>query len=325
MVDLEGMINSRSAAARPVESPVATRVDSESFDVGPARQPLIAGAVISILFVWLFWDWLRSQFNWATQYPADWGHTLVIPFISGYFIYLKRDKLLAQPFRTTWLGLVPIIVGIAWYMITTIGPPTLRQANLEAAGLWLTLVGLMLLFFGWRAMIWLWFPLLYLFIFGQTISYRLMEMVTFKMQDVTARGAFYVLALGADVQREGNTIYILGGAQPKPLNIAEACSGMRMLMAFVALGVAMAHTGFQRFWQQALLVLLAVPTAIVVNILRVVTLGILSIFDSDLAAGDFHSFIGLLWLVPAFLIYLGLMWIISHLVIEDSTPVSRAT
>jgi exosortase/archaeosortase family protein len=99
---------------------------------------------------------------------------------------------------------------------------------------------------------------------------------------------------------------------------------MRMLMAFLALGVAMAYTGLHRPWQRVLLVLMAVPTAIFVNILRVCTLGVLSMVDSGLAAGDFHSFIGLVWLIPAFLIFLGLMWLIRHSVIEPPASPSVA-
>jgi len=50
------------------------------------------------------------------------------------------------------------------------------------------------------------------------------------------------------------------------------------------------------------------------------TLGFLSLIDPGLASGDFHSFIGLLWLVPAFLIYLGVMWVLRHLVTEREEP-----
>jgi len=88
-------------------------------------------------------------------------------------------------------------------------------------------------------------------------------------------------------------------------------------MAFMALGVAMAYTCLRRLWQQVVFVLLGIPTAIFVNILRVATLAVLSLFDTDFAAGDFHTFIGLLWLVPAFLMYLGLLWILRHLVVEE--------
>jgi exosortase len=286
---------------------------------GPAldlRGPWLACVVLLGLLTWLFWDFLATNYRWAIQQQADWGHTLVIPFIAGYFIYLSRDKLLAQPFKTEWFGLVPMVLGVAWYMTCTLGPMTIRHHNLQGAGVGLTLGGLALLFCGWRAMIWLWFPLVYLVLFGQFISERFLHIVTYQLQDITARGAYFILALFFDVQISGNTITLFDDGVPKPLNIAEACSGMRMLMAFLALGVAMAYTGLKHRWQQIALVLLAVPTAIFVNVLRVVTLGLLSLMDSNLAAGDFHSFVGLVWLVPAFMMYLGLIWILRHTVVD---------
>jgi len=63
--------------------------------------------------------------------------------------------------------------------------------------------------------------------------------------------------------------------------------------------------------------LLAVPTAVFVNILRVMSLGLLSIADNGFVTGDFHTFIGTLWLLPAFLIYLGIVWILKNVIIEE--------
>ena len=287
------------------------------------RAVVGAAAVLLGVVTWLFWDFLSGQVRWAITAQADWGHTLVIPFIAGYFVYLKREQLLAEPFRTAWIGLVPILLGTAWYMTCALGPATLRHHNLLGAGVAATLFGLVLLFFGFRAMRWLWFPLAYLAVFGQTISDRLMNIVTFEMQDITARGSHLLLiVLGLDVDRLGNTLYLFdeGAGPPRALNIAEACSGMRMLMAFLALGVAMAFTGLKFVWQRVALVVLAVPTAIFVNVLRVVTLALLSLLDTEFAAGDFHTAVGLVWLLPALLIYLGFMWIIRRIVVEDQAP-----
>ncbi len=283
------------------------------------RGLLIGGGILTALVVFVFWDFFESQIRFAVKQQADWGHTVIIPLIAGYFIYLKRRELLAIPFRTTWVGLVPVVVGVAWYVVCWLGPPTLRHHNLQGAGLSITLFGLVLLFFGFSAMTMLWFPLLYMCIFGQTVSAKLMTYVTYPMQDLTAKGSWVVLNLvGVDTDRSGNILTVWDNGVAKPLNIAEACSGMRMLMAFMALGVAMAYTGLKRFWQRATLVLLGIPTAIFVNILRVVTLAILSRYDTNFAAGDFHTFIGLLWLVPAFMMYLGLQWILGQLVVEEA-------
>ena len=282
---------------------------------GPAI--IIASCLLAIVYGLVFHVWLYKQFRWATEHQADWGHTLIIPLMSAYLVYINRKQLLAQPFKTAWAGLIPLLLGVAWYMLCMFGPKPLHHHNLLGGGVWLSLAGLALLFGGWRSMKYLWFPLLFLLVFGQTISDRFMQIVTFKMQDVTAQGAHIFLRLiTLDADRSGNTITLYDNGVPKPLNIAEACSGMRMLMAFLALGVFLAYTGFKRNWQRALLIIMAFPTAVFVNILRVVTLALLALLDTGFAAGDFHSFIGLVWLVPALFIYLGLMWVIRHLVVE---------
>lgn len=284
------------------------------------RWPLLGAVTMVGILLWVFNDFFSRQLQWAVDYQADWGHTLVIPLIAGYFVYLNRKKLLARPFRTTWIGLLPIVFGVAWYIFCNIGPQTIRHHNLHGLGVGITLFGVILLFCGFRAMTILLFPLVYLFVFGQTISDRFMDTITFRLQDIAARGSHVVLILlGMDVERSGNVLTVFHNGEERPLNIAEACSGMRMLMAFLALGVAMAYTMLKHRWQQIVLVLMAFPTAIFVNMLRVVTLALLSLVDADLAAGDFHTFIGLIWLVPAFLIYLGCMWIVTNIVIEEDT------
>lgn len=290
------------------------------------RGPVLGAGLLLALLIFFFWNFLSSQVRYAIHQQADWGHTLVIPLIAGYFVYLSRDRLRRIPFRTTWVGLVPVIAGTAWYTLCWLGPPAMRHHNFQGAGLAAALFGLVLLFTGWRAMAVLWFPLLYLCVFGQTVSDKLMTYVTYPLQDITARGAHLCLNLiGIDTDRSGNILTVWDGGVARPLNIAEACSGMRMLMAFLALGVAMAYTGFKHLWQRVTLVLLGIPTAILVNVLRVVTLAILSMFDTNFAAGDFHTFVGLLWLLPAFLMYLGLMWVLRHLVIEQEDLPEAAT
>jgi exosortase len=285
-----------------------------------------AGALLLGLELFLFWDFFRTQVRWALGQPADWGHTLVIPLISGYFVYLYRDKLLAKPFQTAWVGLAPVIVGTAIYVLTSVGGiQAIRHHNLQGLGVCVTTFGLVLLLFGWRAMRYLWFPLLYLFVFGQPVSERFMQIVTNRLQDWTAVGSeVSLVVMGLDAERDGNVLRVFHQGEWLPLNIAEACSGMRMLMAFLALGVAMSFVGLKRYWQRALLVLMAVPVAVFVNILRVDTLALLSLVDSNMAAGDFHSFIGMLWLLPGFLIFIAVLWIIKSLVIEPESGTEPA-
>jgi len=290
------------------------------------KQLLIGGFILAVPFTWLFWDFLYRQVRFAWQQQADWGHTLIIPLIAGYLAYTQREKLLASPFRTAWTGLLPIVVGVGLYAMFTLGPQVLHHHNLRGAAVGCTIFGLVLLFFGWRSMRYLWFPTLYLIIFSQTVSEGFMKRVTYPLQDLAAWGAHKTLILfGIDVSIDGNVLNVMHAGKLIPLNVAEACSGMRMVMAFFALGAAMAFLGLKYNWQRITLVLLGLPTALAVNILRVVTLAVLAMFDTGFAAGEFHSMIGLIWLIPAFLIYLGLMTVLRKMMIDEETaPTAQA-
>jgi exosortase len=269
--------------------------------LAPSRGLLVAAAVVLLaVLTATFWNFLSAQVRFAIRNPADWGHTLVIPGIAASFVWMRRKELLAEPFRPAWAGLPILIGGVALYILCTFGPSAFALHHNA------------------RAMRWLWFPLAYVVVFGQTVTDRILNVVTFKLQDISARGADVVLNLiGIDTDRAGNTLTVWRDGVPHPLNVAEACSGMRMLLAFLALGVAIAYTGLKRPWQRVALVLLGVPVAVAVNVLRVTSLGILSLFDVEMAAGEFHHLVGLVWLLPALFIFLGILWILRRLVIEE--------
>ena len=90
----------------------------------PGIDPLVIGAFLAVLaiFIWLFWSFLHRQVMWAIKEQADWGHTLVIPFIAGWFVYLNRSTIFREPFRIAWTGLILLIAGMAVYSISGLGP-----------------------------------------------------------------------------------------------------------------------------------------------------------------------------------------------------------
>ena len=292
------------------------------------RKAIIAGGILFVLLVAVFWEWFRRQVALAWHEPSDWGHTLIIPFISGYFIWNKRQIILAKPLRPAWIGVAIMVFGIAWYMICNVGPAGLAHHNIRATGLGITLIGLGVLLVGWLAMQYIWFPLFYTLIFAQTISERFMNLVTYRMQDISAKGAYVLLNLiGIQTDHAGNVLTIFQDGQPVQLNVAEACSGMRMLVAFLALGVAMAYVSLPKLWQQLALVTLGIPISIFVNVLRVTSLGILGMFDQNFMSGEFHHMIGLVWLLPAFFSYLAVLWILSQFLIDvdETTKATNAS
>jgi exosortase len=285
-----------------------------------SRGLLGAGAVLLAANIAVFFVFFRSQVEFAIHFPSDWGHTLVVPGLVAWLIWRDRDRLLAlQPFRPAWLGLVPILLGLAFYLVSVVGPSWFAvHHNARQLGFAITIIGEALLLMGWAATRVLWFPLAYWVVFGFTYTDRIISYFTYKLQDISATGGYFLLRLlNIDADIAGNTITVIDGmGNPNALNIAEACSGMRMLVAFMALGTLMAYVGLKAWWQRILLIALGVPVAVFVNMLRVGTLGVLSLWDVGFAGGEFHAFVGFVWLVPAFLVFLGIMSVVRQLVVE---------
>jgi exosortase len=314
---------------------VATN-DSETGSAQPAlvelspRTFVVGLGILVAILAGSFAYFLRSQFEYAIAFPDDWGHTLLVPAIAGWLIFRDRAKISAlQPFQPSWFGLPVVMLGLLVYIVAFpgVGPKWLPvHHNVRQLGVAATIFGVALSLFGWRPMRYLWFPLAYLVIFGTTYTDRILQIVTERLQDISAVGGYFLLlVLGNDVDLAGNSITIhpagteadgVTPLSPIPLNVAEACSGMRMLVAFMALGTLMAYIGLKQWWQRILLMLLAIPVAVFVNVLRVATLGVLSLWDRGFSDGQFHTFVGFVWLVPAFLVFLGLMEIVRRLVVD---------
>ncbi|MEX0776314.1 MAG: exosortase/archaeosortase family protein [Phycisphaeraceae bacterium] len=217
------------------------------------------------------------------------------------------------------LGLLFMVAGLmsyGWWL----GPG--RNDMLQGYSMVLCLFGLVLFLMGPAPMQVLWFPIVYL-VLGVRIAPRWWEALAGQLQFVAARGASVVinlfrLVMDIEATVRGSTIEIIyDGRKIEPLNVAEACAGLRMLMAFIALGVAMAYLARRPWWQRAAMVLLSVPIAIAVNVGRVATLGLLAPFYPDLVHGDFHIFIGMLMLIPAAGMFWLLGYILDHIVIYD--------
>ena len=176
---------------------------------------------------------------------------------------------------------------------------------------------LVLLMVGWKMWLALLFPMLYLAI-GIRMPPRLLLMVTPTLQVWASKGSYVLLnIIGYDTEISGTVLSVSHNGGLIPLNVAEACSGMRTIVSFLALGIAVAFLGCKHWWQRIVLVALGVPVAIFINVLRVATLGVASTIDEELARGQAHVYIGMLWLVPAFALYMGILWVLQHFFVEN--------
>lgn len=283
-----------------------------------APTNLLMGALLLGGLTALFWDWILRQHRYSSEHAADWGHAYLVPLISGYIIWMRREEIARLKPSIFWPGLLPLLLGIAIYCLFTLSAaPGVHM--FQGFALTLCVAGLALLLLGPAIFGIVAFPIAYL-AFGVTLADKLMGMITFQLQQLATQGAWLTLNMfGLSTDIMGNTLTMRSGGKSIPLNVAEACAGMRMVIAFLALGVAVAFLSCPRWWQRVALILMAIPVALATNVLRVVSLAVVSLVNPGFAAGDAHTLIGVLWLLPAFAAYMGIVWILKRIV-QDGAP-----
>lgn len=318
------MSSAPTAQSRP-GGPAAGDPASAATARWAAHIDVAMSVMLAAGFIALFFRWFQKQHGLSFGNP-DWSHAYIIPLISAFVVWRRRAELARIEPSVFWPGLAPLAFGVVCYYFFVIGVP---NHMLQGFSVVMTVTGLALMMLGPRVFPLIVFPIAYLG-FGVTVAQMVMEKMTAQLQLMASWGAWMLLnilgpVIGAVTERAGNVLTITtDDGSMIPLNVAEACSGMRMVVAFYALGVAVAFLSCRHWWQRIALLLLAGPVAVFVNVLRVAFLGLASMVDSDLAAGDAHMMIGVLWLLPAFLLFLGIVWALNRIVREGAAEKGAA-
>ena len=255
--------------------------------------------------------------RWLTD--SSWSHGFLIPLFSLYFINQKKNEILAVLPKSNYLGLVFLICSLALYLLFVF---VYRFGYLMDIMIIPAIGSIVLFIGGWKLVKYTWLPVIYIF-FAIPIPTRIYNDLTIPLRahDAQIAAAFLNLVKGLEANASGVIIDIVyKGVKLEPgLDVAEACSGMRLLMAFLALGVAMAYLHYRPVWQRLILVASTVPIAILCNIVRVViTAFIYVLWDPRYAQGIYHDMLGMAMLPLAFGLYGILAWFMSNLVVEET-------
>ena len=170
------------------------------------------------------------------------------------------------------------------------------------------LAGLIILFQGWtffRAVLFPWAFLILMI----PIPALIINQVTFPLQLLASKLATGLLELvGVPVLRQGNVIVLAS----MPLDIAEACSGIRSLLTLVTLAIIYGYLMETRRWVRVVLALSAVPIAVAANSFRIFGTGLLvQYWDPDKAEGFYHALGGWLIFVVALLLLFAVHRVIA--------------
>jgi exosortase len=311
--------NESSAARSPATAAdVALSAAHERTYFGlPLSAWIQIGAIASCMAV-LFWPNLRRLILKTNPFTgeANWGHSIVIPVVGLYYLYVNRDELMKAVVRPAWSGLIIMVAGI---LIAGYGIYPGRNDTLWDYGMVITLFGVVTLMCGWQVMKIAWFPIVFLFaaVPFPGLVYSKMAM---PLQNIAAEVAVFTLQLtGVDSEVAGTKIIIGSGVDAHALNVAEACAGLRSLMTFISVAAALAFLSHRPLWQKIVITLSAVPIAISCNVMRVSGQGLLDHYVSrQISEGFAHQFVGLAMLIPAFFLILLVGWLLDKIFIEEA-------
>jgi exosortase B len=277
----------------------------------PAGRPLQAG-----------WPWLLVAFGLAALYLPSWweaahglwqtdefGHAPLILAIAAWLFWRVREPVLQAPDAppgSAW-GWPLLLLGLALYALGR----TATLSSVEFASQLLVVAAALWLLKGSRGLRAAWFPVFYL-VFMVPLPGTLVDAVTEPLKHWISQIVVESLhAVGYPIGRSGVMITV----GPYELLVADACSGLNSMFSLAALGALFIHImGRSSRLHTALLVAAIVPIAFAANIVRVISLVLITYHFGDAAGQGFlHGAAGIVLMLVALLAFFALDWCLSRL------------
>ena len=299
---LAPMNSTESTAAVTPESPTITTSAAR-------RQPLSLaellrkfgwqGAVLVAALLALYAPVLvRLVRQWWTD--PDYSHGFLVPLLSAYLIWQRRDKLAEVARKPSNWGLLIVLGSLGLLFLGSLGAE-LFLTRISIIG---TICGLIAYFSGWKLLRAMAFPLAFL-LFAVPIPVLIYNEIVFPLQFIASRFATSCLEMLNlfPIMREGNVLIMPG----MRLEVVEACSGIRSLMSLLALAAGYGYLAEKSVAVRWFLFLAMVPLAIVSNGTRVMITALMTNYIGPKAAEGFmHEFSGWVIFVVATVLFLGL-------------------
>jgi exosortase D (VPLPA-CTERM-specific) len=274
------------SSSAEVEAAPPASVPEDSLSSGLPRWQ---GLALLSLIAWLYASILTHLvLQWVG--PArdpNFEHGVFVPLFALFVLWQDRKRLPAIP-APSWAGFPLSMLGLVMLVLGVLG----AELFFSRISLLVMLAGLIILFQGWKLFRAVLFPWAFL-ILMIPIPNLIMSRITFPLQLLAAKIAAALLELvGVPVLLLGNVIWLAA----KPLEVAQACSGIRSLLTLVTLAIIYGFLMETRIWVRVVLALSAVPIAVAANSFRIFGTGlIVQYWDPDKAEGFYHTFGG--WVI----------------------------
>lgn len=229
------------------------------------------------------------------------SHGWIVPLIAAYLFSIRRKPLVEPLEMDRWIGVGALVGALGlrvWASYYDYNNPDRLSFIISLLAVCLIVGGRQLL--AWAG------PALAFLIFMFPLPSIVENTLLMKLQTIASIISTFVLQmLGVGAARAGNVISI---DSVSDLTVAEACSGLRMLTIFGAMSVALVMIIDRPWWDKLIILLSAIPIALISNVVRIVTTGLLLLAFGDSAEWlktmihDWAGFammpvgLGLLWL-----------------------------
>lgn len=235
-----------------------------------------------ILLIMYYPIFLKLVSDWWND--PNYSHGFLIPIISLYLIWDRRNLLKDIPLQPSGIGLfITCLAGLLFLIGQIAGEQFTQRISFIIA-----LSGIIISFGGHLLWKYLWLPITYL-IFMVPLPYILYNSIAFPLKLIATKISTFVLQfLDITIYSEGNLIYL----PHITLEVADACSGIRSLISVLALSVIISIYFLNSRWKRFLLILLSILIVVLCNMLRIIITGIIASKNPELATGFFHSFSG---------------------------------
>ena len=269
---------------------------------------LFLGVVLWYLCILHPYNVLNDQYNALSWLARAWNrdndleHGWMVPLISGYLLYRADQNMRGIVPKPSLWGLVLVIPAALLWLAAV----RTHQARLAIVGIPIVLSGMVWCYWGLRAALKCAFPLFFLWLCVPLPGF---QQTTVHLQLIAAKWAHLLAGLaGVQTILEGTNVSSANGSWDT-FSIVGGCSGIRSLMALLMISAAWGYLAEGlSLWKRVMLVLSALPIAVIGNAIRVASVFICAEYISGVFAGrTWHDWSGLIFFFPACLFMLALL------------------
>ena len=282
---------------------------------------VLAGLVMLAAVMWAYWPTLAEMVNQWNRQP-DYSHGYLVLPIALFFLWSRRSTLPVERLHpSVWGALLLLAAGAIravagmYYLVP-----------LDGWTIPITVAGCVWLLYSWSCLRWSLPSIVFLF-FMVPIPYRVERWLSLPLQSIATKfSTASLVCLGQPAVAEGHTILL----SEEVLFVEEACSGLRIFVGIFALAFAFCLFSRWSWWQKGIVLVAALPVAIIANSTRIIASGLLYQWMSSEAAHRFsHDLVGLVIIPLAAVLFWLLLVYLDKLfpIVEDvpSLPTTHVT